>query len=260
MGSSLQVKREGGVVTATLNRPEKLNALNRDIFDDLSSLLDVLEADKSARLLILTGSGEKAFCVSADLKERQGMGEKAILSRFTQVHRLYRRLENFHLPVIAAMNGIALGGGFELALACDLRVLSKTATVGFPEVDLAIIPGNGGTQRTSRLVGVAKALELILLAKRLTAEEAHEMGLVHELAASSYEVMDVAREWAEKMMKAGPIALRQAKRAIRLGSEQKLVDALETETEAYKACLFSEDRLEGLNAFREKRTPMYQGK
>lgn len=179
MASSVEVVRQKSVVIATLNRPEKLNALNKEVFDDLERLVDVLETDSSARVLILTGSGDKAFCVGADLKERNGMNEKDILVRLDFVRRLYSKLENLPMPVIAAVNGMALGGGTELALACDLRIASDLAVFGLPEVDLAIIPGTGGTQRLPRLVGQAKALELVLMAKRIQAYEALKIGLVN---------------------------------------------------------------------------------
>jgi methylglutaconyl-CoA hydratase len=256
--TELLVRREGGVVIATLNRPEKLNALDRELFDDLKSLIDVLETDKTARILILTGSGEKAFCVGADLKERQGMGNKDILSRMEFARLLYQRIERLSTPVIAAINGTALGGGLELALAADLRVAAENATMGLPEVDLAIIPGNGGTQRLPRIVGTARALELVLLAKRITSTEALQMGLIHAVCAPGGAVSH-AMNWASKMLESGPIALRQAKAAIREGRERIFDHGLQFEIECYKSCLYSKDRLEGLKAFAEKRKPSYLG-
>ncbi len=257
--SEVLVKRDGAIVVATLNRPDRLNALNKEIFDDLNSMLDVMDTDKTARCLIITAAGEKAFCVGADLKERLSMNEKDVLLRFEVVRALYLRLERLAIPVIAAINGTALGGGFELALACDLRVAADTATLGMPEVDLAIIPGNGGTQRLPRIVGVAKAMELILLGKKITAEEGLKIGVVNAIAPVG-QVMSVARGWAAKFMESGPIALKQAKKVIREGMERVILEqALELETEAYKNCLYSKDRLEGLKAFSEKRKPVYRG-
>jgi len=256
--TDLWVRREAGMVIATLNRPERLNALNKDLFDDLKHLVDVLETDKTSKALILTGSGEKAFCVGADLKERQGMNEKDILLRLEFVKQLYLRLERLPIPAIAAINGIALGGGLELALACDLRVAAESATLGLPEVELAIIPGSGGTQRLSRVVGMSRALELILLAKRLTGSEALYYGLVNTVVSSS-QCLAQAISWASKISESGPIAVRQAKMAIRLGSEKSLEQGLNLEIETYKQCLYSKDRLEGLKAFVEKRKPVYRG-
>ena len=254
----LMTKREGGLLVATLNRPGQMNALNKDLFEDLKRLIDVLETDKTVRALILTGSGEKAFCVGADLKERQGMNEKDILVRLDFVHKLYTRMESLPYPVIAAMNGIALGGGMEIALACDFRIAAKNVMMGFPEVELAIIPGNGGTQRLASLVGVNKAMELILLAKRMTAEEALSYGIVNQVVPEG-KALDEAKVWAQKMMEAGPVAIRQAKLAIRGGQERPLDQGLMWELERYKECLYTKDRLEGLKAFSEKRKPVYTG-
>lgn len=258
MPASLLVNRENQVVTATLNRAEKLNAMSKEIFDELTRLVDVLETDKTARALILTGTGDKAFSVGADLKERQGMNEKDILVRLEFVRKLYQRLESLPMLVIAAVNGLALGGGTELALACDLRVASATASFGLPEVDLAIIPGTGGTQRLARIIGQGRALEWILLAKRVSAAEAWTVGLVNEVVPPD-QVLPKAREWARKVLEAGPIAIRQAKRAIREGLDRPLEDGLKLEIECYRACLYSQDRLEGLKAFAEKRKPNFTG-
>jgi methylglutaconyl-CoA hydratase len=256
--TSLLVRRDGGVITATINRQEKLNALSKDIFDDLKGLVDVLETDKTARVLILTGAGDKAFCVGADLKERQSMNEKDVLVRLEFVRQLYLRLEHLPLPVIAAINGTALGGGLELALTCDLRVAAEQATLGLPEVDLAIIPGNGGTQRLSRLVGMGKALEWVLLARRITASEALREGLLNAVVPEG-QALTQALTWATKISESGPIAVRQAKAAIRLGGDRRLEEGLTFEVDCYKPCLYSKDRLEGLKAFAEKRKPSYRG-
>lgn len=255
---SLLIKREGGILVATLNRPEKMNAINKDFLDGLKSLLDVLETDKSIRVVILTASGEKAFCVGADLKERQGMNEKDILTRMDFVRLLYPRIEKLGIPFICAINGMALGGGLELALTCDLRVAAENATLGFPEVDLAIIPGNGGTQRLSRVVGLSKALELILLAKKLTAQEALQIGLVNHVAPVG-QALPYALRLAGKMLEAGPKALRMAKMAIRGGIERNMEHGLQYELDCYKSVLYSKDRTEGLKAFAEKRKPLYTG-
>jgi len=258
MGSSLKVERQRGTVIATLNRPEQLNALNKELYDELNRLVDVLETDKTARVLVITGAGQKAFCVGADLKERQGMNEKDTLSRLEYVRTIFPRLENLPMPVIAAINGIALGGGLELALSCDLRVADEGATMGLPEVDLAVIPGTGGTQRLPKLVGLPKAMELILLARRLSAKEAFQIGLVNKIVAPAMSLKE-ALKWAEKMLESGPIAIRQAKRALRAGTGADLETGLTAELNAYRECLYSKDRLEGLKAFAEKRKPTYTG-
>lgn len=256
--TDLVTKREGALLIATLNRPGQLNALNKDLFDDLKRLIDVLETDKTVRALILTGSGEKAFCVGADLKERQQMNEKDILVRLDFVHKLYSRMESLPYPVIAAINGIALGGGLEIALACDFRIASANASLGFPEVELAIIPGNGGTQRLASLVGVNRAMELILLAKRMTAAEALSYGILNKVVPEG-DALEAAIEWARKILEAGPVAVRSAKMAIRGSEERPLDQGLQWELERYKECLYTKDRLEGLKAFAEKRKPVYTG-
>lgn len=256
--ASLVVRREGHIVTATLNRPDKLNALNKEVFDELQTLMDVLETDKTARALIFTGAGEKAFCVGADLKERQGMNEKSILARFDFVHALYQRIEKLPFPVIAAIGGAALGGGLELALTADLRVASDNAVLGLPEVDLAIIPGNGGTQRLPRVIGTARAMEMVLLGRRISAQEALEYGLIQALVAPGY-ALSHAKQWAMKMMEAGPLAIRQGKKAIRQGIELPLSQALKFEVECYRPLIASKDRVEGMKAFLEKRKPQYTG-
>jgi enoyl-CoA hydratase/carnithine racemase len=255
---SLVTRREGSVVIATLNRPDKMNALNKDLFEELKSMLDVLETDKTARLLIVTGGGDKAFSGGADLKERQGMSDKDILVRADYVNKLYARLERLAFPVIAAIGGVALGAGLELALACDLRVASSTALFGFPEVELGIIPGNGGTQRLPRIVGIARALELVLLAKKISAQEAHAMGLIHHVVPPG-QALSEALTLGNKILDAGPIAIRQAKYAIRMGMDRTLEQGLQVEFEAYRPCLVSKDRHEGVKAFVEKRKPAYKG-
>lgn len=259
MGSNeLLVRREAGVVIATLNRPEKMNALNKEVFGALKNLIDMIEHDSTARVLIITGAGDKSFCVGADLKERQGMNEKDILVRMEFVKGIYLKLERLKIPTIAAINGTALGGGLELALACDLRVAPEKAAFGLPEVDLAIMPGNGGTQRLSRLIGLAKALELILLAKKITAEEALALNLVNAVVPQS-QVMSKAMAFAHKLLESGPIGIKQAKLAIRGGFERSYEHALDFEVECYKSVLYSKDRIEGIKAFIEKRKPVYRG-
>ena len=251
-------RREGPVVIITLNRPDKMNAINRDVIEDLKKIIDVLETDHSARAIVLTGSGDKSFCVGADLKERQGMNEKDVLVRLESVRNLYLRWERLALPSVAALNGVALGGGLELALVCDLRIADEGVTMGLPETDLAIIPGNGGTQRLTRLLGLARSMEMILLAKRINALEAQKWGLVNHVSTQGQALKD-ALAWAHKIAEAGPIAIRQAKKAVLRGLEKSWEEALQWEVECYKPCLYSKDRLEGLKAFSEKRKPNYEG-
>jgi len=252
------LRREGPVVIVTLNRPDKMNALNKEILEEFKKLIDVLETDRTARAIVLTATGDKAFCVGADLKERQGMNEKDVLLRLEMVRALYLRWERLMIPSIAALNGAALGGGLELALVCDLRLAADHIQVGLPETELAIIPGNGGTQRLSRTIGMSRAMEMVLLAKRLSALEAHHWGVVNKVVPLA-QLMKEAMAWAHKISEAGPLAIQQAKKAIQRGREKSWEEALQWEVECYKPCLYSKDRLEGLKAFTEKRKPVYQG-
>jgi len=254
----LLIRRDGGVVIATLNRPEKLNALSRDIFEALNRLVEILGTDKTARVLILTGSGEKSFSVGADLKERSQMNEKDILVRFDYVRQLYEKIERLPQSVIAAINGTALGGGLELAMVCDLRVSVETAVLGFPEVGLAIIPGNGGTQRLARWVGLGKAMELILTTKRINAKEAMNYGLINTVVGQGQALSEAIR-LAKQLEELAPLALKQAKAAVRASLDVTLAEGLMIETECYKGTLYSKDRLEGLKSFQEKRKPVYRG-
>lgn len=252
------LKKEGSVLIVTLNRPDKMNALNKEVLEEFKKLLDVLETDRSSRAILLTATGEKAFCVGADLKERQGMNEKDVLLRLEMVRALYLRWERLPIPSIAAINGMALGGGLELALVCDLRIASSTATLGLPETELGIIPGNGGTQRLTRIIGLSRAMEMVLLAKKITAEQAKSWGILNQVVESS-QLEKEALQWAKKIAEAGPVAIRQAKKSIQQGLEKNWEEALQWEVECYKPCLYSKDRLEGLKAFTEKRKPLYKG-
>lgn len=257
-GSSILVRRENSHIVAVLNRPEKLNALNREMFEELESLVDVLETDKTIRAVIFVGAGEKAFCVGADLKERQGMNERDILQRFAFVHKLYPRLEALRIPSIAALNGATLGGGLELALACDFRIAVDSAMLGLPETGLGIIPGNGGTQRLTRVVGLSRSMEMILLAKKITAREALSLGLVTQVVEPN-QLMSQAKAIVQQLELHGPLAISAARKAIRRGIELPLAKALELEVECYRPLIQSKDRLEGMKAFTEKRKPVFTG-
>jgi enoyl-CoA hydratase/carnithine racemase len=258
MPSNLLIKKENAITTVTLNRPDKLNALNKDMLDEFKNLVEVLETDKTTRALIITGQGDKAFCAGADLKERQAMNEKDILTRLEFMKTLYLRFEKLPIPIFCAINGIALGGGLELALSCDFRIASENAILGVPEVELGIIPGNGGTQRLTRIVGVAKALELVLMARRISPEEALKIGLVHAVVPPGL-ASGQALVWATKILEVGPIAIKQAKAGIKQGFQKPLEEALSFEIECYKPCLYSKDRQEALKAFNEKRKPQFKG-
>jgi len=251
--------RDSEVVLVTLNRPQQANSLSRDLVSELLTIVADVEADPSVRVCIVTGAGERAFCAGADLKERVGMAPAEVTAFLTQAHRLMDGLASLRCPVIAAINGAAMGGGLELALACDLRLVAADASMGLTETSLAIIPGAGGTQRLPRLVGVARAKELIFTARRIGADEALRIGLVNEVVPRS-RLLDRAREIGAEIARNGPLAVAQAKCAIDRGIEVPLRRALAIEQECYAPVLATEDRVEALCAFAEKRPPVFSGK
>lgn len=257
--TTVLVSRDGGVCTLTLNRPEVMNSVNVEMLRDLHAALEAVQFDPEARCVIVTGAGEKAFCAGADLKERAGMAELEVRRYIETIRNTFSLVESLPVPVIAAVNGIALGGGTELALASDLRIVSETATLGLTETSLAIIPGAGGTQRLPRIVGKAKAKELIFTARRIDAQEALAIGLANKVVPAS-SLLGEARAMAEAITKNGPVAMRVAKRAIDRGMEMDLASALVFESTCYEITIPTEDRREGLLAFREKRKPVYWGK
>ncbi len=253
------VEKDGSLCVVTLNRPRVMNSISFQMLRELNEALDEIRFDPSVRCVIITGAGDRAFCAGADLKERAGMSEDQVRRYIHTIRATFTEVENLPMPVIAAVNGVALGGGTELALASDLRVASETATLGLTETSLAIIPGAGGTQRLPRIVGKAKAKELIFTAKRITAAEALEIGLVNRVCPTD-RLLDTARELAEAIGRNGPLAVRAAKRAIDRGMEMDLTDGLVFESTCYETLIPTEDRLEGLRAFREKRKPEYRGR
>lgn len=255
----LLVEHRPPVRIITLNRLQASNALNSQLLRELELAVDEVRSSEDLRVLIITGAGEKAFCAGADLKERLTMSEDEVRSFLSTIRRLFAKIEELPLPVIAAINGVSLGGGTELALACDLRVASTSASMGLTETRLAIIPGAGGTQRLPRLVGTALAKELIFTGRKLTAQEGLSIGLVNRIAESE-ELMDGCLELAGDISKGGPIALAQAKFAINKGQDVELQTGLAIEASAYEMCIPTEDRIEGLKAFKEKRQPVYKGR
>ncbi|KKK37172.1 enoyl-CoA hydratase [Mesobacillus campisalis] len=251
-------KRSDGIAVVTLNRPDAANALSVKMLHDFKAVMASLKTDSNVRVIILTGAGEKAFCAGADLKERRSMSDAEAKQTVRLIGATINEVEELPQPVIAALNGVAFGGGLELALACDLRIGALEAKLGLTETSLAIIPGAGGTQRLPRLIGAGKAKELIYTAKRLNAEEAASMGIL-EYAVPRDQLLERALEIAGQMAKNGPLALIQAKKAINKGIEVDLATGLQIEQLAYDALIPSRDRIEGLNAFAEKRPPNYTG-
>lgn len=258
MEQVLLTERHGPVTVLKLNRPDKMNALSFPTLLMLREAIEALRFDPEVRVVIVTGSGEKAFSAGADLKERAGMTPVQVKEFIRTIRDTFTAIEDLGKPVIAAVNGVALGGGTELALACDIRLAADTATLGLTETGLGIIPGAGGTQRLPRLVGKGKAKELIFTARKVSAAEAREIGLVEQVFPAD-RLLDEALAMAEQIAQNGPVAVEQAKYAINAGFETDLKTGLLFESRAYDVIIPTKDRLEGLAAFREKRKPVYLG-
>ena len=252
-------QEDKGVVVLTLNRPEAMNALNFEMLHALWEQIKALHFRSDIRVIIITGAGEKAFSAGADLKERTTLSDLQVKEFITTIRDLFTAIENLNQPVIAAVNGVALGGGTELALASDIRIAADNASMGLTETRLAIIPGGGGTQRLPRLVGRSKAKEMIFTGSRVNAAEALEIGLVNKVCPKD-TLLDEARSMAAMICETGPVAVGQAKYAINKGMETDINTGLAIESNAYWITIPTQDRLEGLAAFREKRKPVYTGK
>ena len=248
-----------GVLTLTLNRTDVHNALNKPLLDALSDKLEALAPRRDVRCVIIAGSGEKAFCAGADLKERKGFTLEQTRSFVRKIRGVMDQIERLPMPTIAALDGVAFGGGMEMALACDMRVISHRVKMGLTECALGIIPGAGGTQRLPHLVGASRAKELILTAKRMSAQEAFDLGLANRLTPAG-EALKVAQELARDIAKCAPLAVEAAKAAIQGGLGVGMEEGLLLEARCYEVTLYTEDRVEGLRAFAEKRAPVYKGK
>jgi enoyl-CoA hydratase/carnithine racemase len=255
----LLVEEDAGIVTLTLNRPEVMNSLNFPLLFALRDQIETFRFRADIRVVIITGAGSKAFCAGADLKERATLSPEKVREFIFTIRNLFTAIEQLNKAVIAAVNGIALGGGTELALASDIRIASSNATMGLTETRLAIIPGAGGTQRLPRLVGRGKAKELIFTGRRVDAQEALNIGLVNKVCDQT-ALLDECKKTAAMICETGPIAIEQAKYAINYGLETDIQTGLAIESNAYWVCIPTEDREEGLAAFKEKRKPVYQGK
>ncbi|MFB6367206.1 enoyl-CoA hydratase [Paenibacillus elgii] len=247
-----------GIVLLTLNRPEAANALSIKMLEQLRAAAAACKFDRSVRCIVVTGAGEKVFCAGADLKERAGMDMSQVRRTVSLIRECIHELEALPQPVIAAVNGAAFGGGTELALACDIRIASETAAFALTETSLGIIPGAGGTQRLPRLIGKGRAKELIFTAKKIDAQEARDIGLV-EYVTPPESLLDKALEIAGHIVRNAPVAVAQAKFAIDKGFDVELSTGLAIEQNAYEVTIPTKDRLEGLQAFKEKRPPIFKG-
>ena len=254
----LLVEVENNIATITINRPP-VNPLNTQVFNELSDVFRNLDETDDVRAIVLTGSGEKAFVAGADISEMAGLDLVGI-NKMNKVSRaVFTQIENSTKPVIAALNGLALGGGLELALVCDLRISSEKAKFAFPEVGLGIIPGGGGTQRLPKIVGQGIAKELLYFGEMFDASRALELGIVNKVVPAE-EVVSVAKEWAKKLAQKPPVALQMLKQAVNAGSNTDIESGLIIEAACFGNAFATEDRKEGLKAFVEKRKPVYTGR
>ena len=257
--AEILVEQHGAALFVTLNRPEVRNALSREVNLKLTDLAEEIDQRADVRAVVLTGAGDKAFCAGADLKERKGIPAEESASYINAIAGAINSWGGIRKPTICLMNGSAYGGGLEIAIACDFRICAEEAEMGLTEVRLGIMPGAGGTQRLPRLIGEARAKEMILLGRRVSAKRALEIGLVHQIAPRASLRATVDALLAD-LGGCAPLSVTSAKSAIERGYGRPLEDGLTIERECYEVTLFSEDRDEGLAAFAEGRPPKYQGR
>ena len=250
---------ENHIAFVTINRPDVLNCFDFETLQQLAEVVNQIELDPEVQVAIFTGAGEKAFSAGADLKERKTLTQVEVRRNVKAIRDVFNRIAELPQPTIAAINGYAFGGGFELILACDFAIAVPEAKVGLTETSWGIIPGAGGTQRLPRLIGEMKAKELILTAKKLTAQEAYDWGILTRVVGDE-NVVEASISFAGEMLKNGPIALKQAKYAICNGMNVDLGTGLKIESKAYELTIPTEDRLEALAAFSEKRKPVFKGR
>ncbi|MBI4321372.1 MAG: enoyl-CoA hydratase/isomerase family protein [Chloroflexi bacterium] len=254
------VEREDNIATLTVNRPKVLNALNDATVAELDRAVDELAADEGVKAVVITGAGERAFVAGADINELKALRDAIdAMGKMTRGHQLLRKIETLPKPVIIAINGYALGGGCEIAMAGDIRIAADTARLGLPEINLGLFPGYGGTQRLPRLVGKSMAKLMIFSGEHLDAQEALRVGLVDRVVPAA-ELMASAKELAKKLAGKAPIALRLAKQCIDLGIEMDLDRGLAYEVSQSGITQATEDRVEGTSAFLEKRQPQFKGR
>ena len=259
MYKTLIYEKKDNIGLLTINRPDKLNAISNELTAELRSLLDELEKDNDLRVVIITGAGDKAFVAGADIKELVERDSRLGRQVSSERQEIFSRIENLPVPVIAAVNGYALGGGLEIALACNIRICSEKAQFGAPEVKLGIIPGDGGTQRLPRLVGLGRAMEMILTGDFIDAQEAYRIGLVNEVVPAE-DLMGRAMELAKKIASRPPLAVRYAKEAVNRSQEGDTASGFALESYLHALTCTTEDKREGVAAFLEKRKGKFKGK
>ncbi len=252
-------EKEDGIEWITLNRPHRMNAFNLEMIDELSTAIDEAEADEDVRCVVIKSAGDRAFSTGADLTVFTDMTPISALDFSESGQRLMDKIEASSKPYVAAIHGFCLGGGLELALACDFRIADESAELGNPEIRLGIIPGWSGTQRLSKVIGLARAKELIMLGDRMPADEALRIGLVHRVVPVE-KLLDDAKDLARRLVEGPPTALKLAKHAINVGAQFPLEVGLKVEAEAFGILASAEDTMEGISAFFEKRKPEFKGK
>jgi enoyl-CoA hydratase len=255
---TITVEKEGRVAVLTINRPDKLNALSSTVHVEGVAALDELRTDDEVRVVVITGSGERSFIAGADISEFEGktpVTQRAVFQERT----LFNSVDTFPKPVIAMVNGFCLGGGNELALACDIRVCSENARFSQPEINLGIIPGGGGSQRLTRLIGEGRSMEMILTGDMIDADTAYRFGLVNHVHPTG-ELRARTMELASKIAEKAPIALQLAKEAVKFASRSNLDEGLRREVDLFAICFSTEDKKEGVSAFLEKRKPEFKGR
>jgi enoyl-CoA hydratase len=252
-------EKNEGVATITLNRPEALNAFSKDVVEEILRALEDVKTDEAVRVVVLTGAGEKAFSAGADIKTMVGMTALKAREMSFMGERLCVGLENLEKPVIAAINGYALGGGLEVAMSCDLRIASENAKMGQTEINIGLIPGWGGTQRLTRLVGMTKAKELVFTGRIIDAKTAEQIGIVNMVVPAD-KFRETVSQFAKDLASKAPVALKVAKALINKGSDIGLESALALEREGFGVVGSSEDLKEGVSAFTEKRKPVFKGR
>jgi enoyl-CoA hydratase len=252
-------EKSEGVAAITLNRPEALNAFSKDVIEEILRALEDVKSDENVRVVVLTGAGEKAFSAGADIKSMVGMTALKARELSLMGESLCLALENLEKPVIAAINGYALGGGLEVAMSCDFRIASENARLGQTEVNIGLIPGWGGTQRLTRLVGKTKSKELIFTGKMIDARTAEQLGILNMVTPAD-KLKETVRQFAQELASKPPVALKVAKALINKGANIGLDSALALEREGFGVVASSEDLKEGVSAFIEKRKPVFKGK
>ena len=256
--NTILYEKENGIVTLTINRPETLNTLNYATLEEMHHCFQRIAKDDSVRVIILTGAGDRAFVAGADISFMQTLTAIEARAFALYAHEVFRTIEHAPQPVIAAVNGFALGGGCELAMACDIRIAAATAHFGQPEVRLGVTPGFGGTQRLPRLIGKGRACELLLTGDMIGAEEAYRLGLVNKVVEGDM-LRDVCRNMAERIASRGPLAVKLCKEAVQNGLEMDSDRACRYEAEIFGVCFAGDEQKEGMRAFLEKRSPDFGG-